>query len=224
MKIIILACCVMLAASVVFSQDTTTWSVQCAYVPTAYSHTYYQATDPYLSNEFEIGARVQPAANVAVDLMLGALYVTGYEDDTATLTIRRPPVYSAMGKLGVLYELHRGERSVLGALIHVGCNYDKTYANNPWDNNAKTSYKVISPFGFIGLEPSIALTKHVVFFTRIGLKARYNPGTQQYELGPRDPVTSKQEYVLVKKENANMTYGVDGFCIGFRYQFKKNYW
>jgi hypothetical protein len=131
-------------------------------------------------------------------------------------------VYSVMIKTGGMYDLYKGDRSTIGALVLAGMNYEKTFATN-FNDNSLTSYKLISPFGFIGLEPSIELTKNFVFFTRLGVCVRYNPATKAYEPyeDPSRPGTMR--YELVDKENASATLALEGFCIGIRYQFSTKY-
>jgi hypothetical protein len=211
-----------LCAFSISAQDTTTWAIQFAYSPNRSISYFYQEMGPLLSNEFEFGGRIQPAAKVSIDLMAGARYVSGYDDDPPSLTIGRPSVYSVIIKAGGMYDLYKGDRSTIGALVHAGMNYEKTYAIN-FNNNSATSYNLISPFGFIGLEPSIELTKNFVFFTRIGVCVRYNPATQEYE--PFEDISRPGTlyYELVDKENASTTVALEGFCIGIRYQFRSKY-
>lgn len=211
---------VFLAAAAATANDTLTYSVHCAYSPTGFSQIYYQETDPYLSNEFEIGGRLQPAARVSVDLAAGAVHVTGYESESASNTVRRPSVYSSMLRAGVMYDLFKGDRSKIGAIAQAGFNYEKSYAYNP-ATSARSSFHLLSPFGFIGFEPSVEITENFVFFTRFGLKARYNPATQAYEPGANGDGTI--DYFLVKKANSNVTTAIEGFCIGIRYQFTSRY-
>jgi hypothetical protein len=211
-----------LCASAIIAQDTTTWAIQFAYAPNRSISYFYQEMGPLVSDEFEIGGRIQPAAKVSIDLMGGARYVSGYDDDQSSQTIGRPSVYSVMIKTGGMYDLYKGDRSTIGALVLAGMNYEKTFATN-FNDNSLTSYKLISPFGFIGLEPSIELTKNFVFFTRLGVCVRYNPATKAYEPyeDPSRPGTMR--YELVDKENASATLALEGFCIGIRYQFSTKY-
>jgi|WetSurMetagenome_2_1015567.scaffolds.fasta_scaffold80521_2 hypothetical protein len=211
-----------LCTSAVVAQDTTSFAIQFAYAPNRSISYFYEEIEPLVSNEFEFGGRVQPAAKLSIDLMAGARYVSGYDDDQSSQTTGRPSVYSVMIKTGVMYDLYKGDRSTLGALVFGGMNYEKTFTTN-FNDNSLTSFKLISPFGFIGVEPSIELTKNFVFFTRLGLCIRYNPATKAYEAfeNPSRPGTLK--YELVDKENASTTAALEGFCIGIRYQFRSKY-
>ncbi|MBN1129549.1 MAG: hypothetical protein JXA71_11210 [Chitinispirillaceae bacterium] len=209
-----------LSSTMPFAHDTLTYAVQCAYTPTGFSQIYYQEPAPYLSNEFEIGGRVQPASRVSVDLSFGAVHMTGYEAVASSKTVKRPSVYSGMLKAGVMYDLYKGDRSKIGALVQTGCNFEKTFAANPQDYE-KTSCHALSPFGFIGCEPSVELTKQFVFFTRFGVKIRYNPPTQQYEWFANPD--NSFEFRLVKKANSTIGTAIEGFCVGIRYQFSSRY-
>ena len=213
---------IFLCVSALVAQDTTCWAVQFAYAPNRTISYFYQETGPLVSNEFEAGGRIQPAAKISIDLMAGARYVSGYDDDPQSITIRRPSVYSVMIKTGGMYDLYKGDRSTLGALVHAGMNYEKTYTTN-FNDNSLTSYKLISPFGFIGIEPSIELTKNFVFFTRFGACIRYNPATKAYEPYQDSSQPGTLKYELVNKENASTTVALEGFCIGIRYLFRTKY-
>jgi hypothetical protein len=211
-----------LCVSALVAQDTTTWALQFAYSPNRSLPYFYQEIGPVTSTEFEAGGRIQPAAKVSIDLMAGARYISGYDDDPQSVTIGRPSVYSVMIKTGGMYDLYKGDRSTLGALLHAGMNYEKTHTTNFNDNSA-TSYTLISPFGFIGFEPSIELTKNFVFFTRFGVNFRYNPATKAYEPFPDITRPGTMKYELVDKENASTTIAFEGFCVGIRYQFRTKY-
>lgn len=212
----------LLCATALVAQDTTTWAMQFAYSPNQSIYHFYQEIGPLVSNEFEIGGRIQPAAKVSIDLMAGARYVSGYDDDPPSITIRRPSLFSVMIKTGSMYDLYKGDRSTLGALLHAGMNYEKTFTTN-FNDNSLTSYKLISPFGFIGLEPSIELTNNFVFFTRFGVCVRFNPATKAYEPFQDSSRPGTLKYELVDKENASTTVALEGFCIGIRYQFRSKY-
>jgi hypothetical protein len=210
---------VFLISTALFAQDTLTYSVQCAYMPVGFAQIY--EASPFPSSEFEVGGRLQPAARLSVDLVAGALYVTGYETDSDAATVARPSVYSGMFKAGVMYDLYKGDRSTLGAIFHAGVNYEKTYAVD-YGDDGKTSYHLLSPFAFAGFEPSVELTKNMIFFTRLGVKLKYNPPTQSYEWQTGSQ-PGQGGYELVEKANGSTTIAIEGFCIGIRYQFKSNY-
>jgi hypothetical protein len=213
----------LLIVTIVAAQDTTTWSLQLAYVPDFWTRSLSFEAGPYNSNSFELGVRVQPAAKLSVDLMGGAVYLSGYDSDSASFTQARPSVYSAMVKLGVVYDLYYGDRSRLGALLHVGLNYDKTIITD-YNDYSLESYKQVSPFAFLGVEPTVLITKNVSFFTRIGAMVRYNPATKENELymnyGSGAPST---RYTIVDKKNSSATISLEGFCIGIRYSFRTTY-
>lgn len=203
------------------AEDFSKFAIQGSFSPFRINELFSSEDYSPEVNALEVGARFKPIPKFGIDIMFGANYNTGYEKNLSKYTPYMPPVYSVTIKTGVIYTFLQGERSGVAGVISFGGIYEKRLVRN-YSGNLNTlydSYKVFSPVAFLGVEPSVNLTRNFVFYTRFGLQIMNYPATKSYEYSGFDYYSRNSSYKLVEKSDEFVSMRLDGFCLGFRYQF-----
>lgn len=200
--------------------DFGKFAVQGNFSPFRISDIDYSGDNPPQTNSLEVGARIKPISRFGIDLMFGASYFGGIDANVPRKTSMKPSSYSATVKAGGIYMFYEGEKSNIGGIITFGGTYEKRLVQNYSSNTTSyDSYTVFTPIGFIGIEPSVDLSKNFSFYTRFGLQVMNNPATKTYQYSGYDFNTGASQYVLVELANEYLSTKLDGFCLGFRFQF-----
>jgi hypothetical protein len=196
------------------SQEFSRFSIQSAFFPFSISDYNYNMTETNLPS-LELGLRIKPIRKVGIDLLIGGNYNSGHEADSVNDQAKVPPHYIFSGKLGLNYNLFSNERATLGIVLNTGALVEKRTIYNYYIDTKDYSYLAVTPYEFLGLEPSIELTKNFVFYTRFGVEIKFNPNTKEYlNMVGTDHINTKIEH-----KDSNATVALGGFCIGIRFQF-----
>ena len=182
----------------------------------SYSSTGYSSL-PSLYIPMDIGFRTMASQKVGIDFMIGGFYNSGYDKDTSNNTIEYPRSYSLSGKIGLYYNLFQHKKASIGALVRTGCYYEKHVVVNYNILEAK-SYETFTPWGLIGVEPSLDLTKNLSVFTAFGIEIRMNPNSREYQF-QNSYSNNVPVYKFVELSDASTDISLGGFCLGIRFQF-----
>jgi hypothetical protein len=207
--------------AIVTARDFSRFSLQGAFYPLKYYdinrglNSY--SSIPSLYTPMDIGVRVMTSQKVGIDFMMGGFYNSGFDKDSSNNTIEYPRSYSLSGKIGIYYNIFQHKKASLGALVRTGGYYEKHVVANYNISEAK-SYETFTPWGLIGIEPSLEMTKNLSFFTAFGIEFRMNPNSREYQF-QNSFVNNTPVYKFVELSDANTDISLGGFCLGIRFQF-----
>jgi hypothetical protein len=164
--------------------------------------------DRSFSNALEVGARYRITPLWGIDVLLGATGNSGYKGDIFIPS--RSFEYAVQGKVGAAYEIYKSENTSINLIGQAGAISAQKTIQSDLDNSW-LKYDAMTIVGFVGVEPSVRFSENLSFFTKIGLGVMQLPSSR-----------SAQNGWAITNGDATNIVGIDGFCIGLRYDFDQN--